>query len=762
MTKPLRLQSIGLLVGAGLLALAGCSPGETTPDAGVDDSICVARGQTAAEECRRNFDCGGGSVCDKANETDETGCCKKVLCTSDADCGASEICDLRRGICISEDTCDPSDPDACPDGQFCFYENGTPLCSATPPGALACTVAPNPVIARAGESVELRAIGQDAAGKLTPFAAFTYTSTVGTVSGGALTGECASGVCTGTVTATSTRGSATCEASVRVFATVPATDVRVVLIDQATGAPIAGARVAARDAVADAFVEGTTDANGAYIFEGLAAANAASVSAYPAGHQWQTVVRPTANDVALYTMPISDATKVAGVKGRFNFDNTTTSGDIRLGLAGMAIGSAITDLDFATLLGEISDYNVVLEGVTDPGGEEVPLPSGLVLELAGEPVKGDFVVFGQEGPSVLWALGGKVRLSDIGSIITSVTASSDDVNVGQILSAVLPFFSKFDHAIVSGLDLSEVNRPAGSGGDIPVPYADWNFPDLTGANRVNLNTLLSQSAEYTVPRLPCVAGQGTTPNCANNEFTSGAVLLSGAIVPGIGLVPLGLTAGLDVPDAAAGNALRDGQLDYIQPTDGTQVPAKGKAILDYAPPHDGLEGSLFVTIAIALDIDGLTDGAIGASTITHVTPKYGATNTFPTDFLEHQGGTWDFEHANGRTFTLNRVGSADFYRLNLSKDDNEWNIWFNDSDAVLSVVDLRPADLVDQRETAADVQAFKFGTGYAGKTPASFTELIAFNGTNFDNLLYYMGGWSSEACLDAAEGTTPHCLRNRP
>src|SRR5690606_23162618 len=108
------------------------------------------------------------------------------------------------------------------------------------------------------------------------------------------------------------------------------------------------------------------------------------------------------------------------------------------GLAGTAIGGAITDLDFATLVGEIADYNIVLDGVTDADGELVPLPSGLVLELAASKIKGDFVTLGDEGLSVLWALGGKVRLSQIGSIISSVTAS-DDINVGQVLSAVLPF-----------------------------------------------------------------------------------------------------------------------------------------------------------------------------------------------------------------------------------------------------------------------------------------------------------------------------------
>src|SRR5690606_12122475 len=127
--------------------------------------------------------------------------------------------------------------------------------------------------------------------------------------------------------------------------------------------------------------------------------------------------------------------------------------------------------------------------------------------LAASKIKGDFVTLGDEGLSVLWALGGKVRLSQIGSIISSVTAS-DDINVGQVLSAVLPFFAKFDHAIVSGLELENTARPASAGEDVPIPYDNWDFPELTGANAVALNTLITQRASYSMPTLPCVPGQG--------------------------------------------------------------------------------------------------------------------------------------------------------------------------------------------------------------------------------------------------------------
>lgn len=739
-----------------LAGLAGCPGPGTGNDAGTPDGgggfQCENKPDgTDVLECRRNIDCGGGSICEKAAEGDEFGCCLKIFCTVDADCPEEEHCDLRRGICVPDNLCDPGA--GCPNGEFCVYGDGTPQCIAEAAAPATCQISPNPIFTTSGQAVEVQAAGFQADGKLSPHASFTYAVaglTNGNATGNSLSADCADAApCTGTVTATA-NGGASCTADLVVYPAVPGADVRVTLFDQTSGAPVSGAPVAAR--VSGALVEGTTDADGSYTFTG-AAGNVEAISAFPANHQWQTVVGPTGNDIALFTVEVPDDTQVAGVKGQFDFSGVSTQGDIKLGLAGMSISAAITDLDFATLLGEIADYNIVLDGVTDADGEIVPLPSGLVLELGPEKIKGDFVTLGSPGKSTLWALGGKVRLSEIGPIISSVT-SADNINVGSILSAVLPFFARFDHAVVSGLDLSATTRPTAPADGTPVPYADWNFPELTGADAVKLDTLLSHSADYSVPTLPCKAGAYSAGGCTGNAYSSGAVLLSGVLVPGQGLVPLGLTAGLDDPDDQDANDQVDGQVDHK----GENPPQKGHVILDFAPPHDGLEGNRYVTIAIGLDIEGLTGGSLAASTITHITDKYGASNLFPTPFLEHQGGTFTKTAGAGVSFTMNAVGDADFYRLNL--DDGgagEWNIWFSDPNATITLADLRPAGITGRDQTV-DVQAFAFGTGYDGATPDNFADLMAFNGTNLDNLLFYMGGWSSLTCAAPdAENPTPFC-----
>lgn len=737
----------------------GVEPDVTAePDPDPEGGTC----EEGLSDCRRSIDCEAGQVCERENEEDEFGCCIQILCVNDTQCDEGEVCDLRRGICINENTCDPANPQAvCQPGEFCIYTDGLPQCvdAGEIPVPEVCTIAPNDIFARDGDAIELQASGALNSGALVPGATFTFASDLGTVTGNSLVATCdGPAVCTGTVTVSNANGTECGTADLTVYPTVPETDFRVLLFEQGTSAPLI-ADVAIKVTGEAELQTATTDATGAATFTGVAAGAVEAVSTFPDGHAWNTYLLPATNDVAMYTAKIADPTKVAGVKGNFNFDNVSTQGDIQLGLSGMSIGTNVTDLDFSTLLGEIADYEIELEGVTN-GPEIVPLPSGLVLELGATDIKGDFVAFGEPGKGILWALGGKVRLADIGPIISSVT-DTENVNVGSILSAVLPFFAKFDHAVVTGLDLVEQDRPAPPGPDQPVAFADWPFDELTGANAVNLNTLLGLSANYDVPVLPCVTGQGESPACTDNAYTSGAVLISGVIVPGQGIVPLGLTAGLDDPDDQDADDQVDGQLDYK----GENTPGKGEAIIDYAPPHDGLEGNINVTLALALDINGLTEGSLAASSLVHITDSYGDTNNFPqSSFLEHQGGTFTRDNASPgtRTFAQNAVGTADYYRLNLDSDDGEWNVYYAatalpTAEAPLDLNAIRPADKTG-RDITVDVQAFRLGTGYSGITPAGFTELIEFNGTNFDNIVYYMGGWSSLTCEEpSAENAAPFC-----
>lgn len=745
----------------------GC-PGDDAggADAGPDQDCSK---YSAPQICDNDRVCVGG-FCDKVTDDeipldqDLLGCCERVLCLSNADCADNEKCDVRRGLCVPKNLCDPAGvnggkctqddgslADCCQAGQLCEYVGGAPSCEDAPPDASECFIAAGgrpvavddgdtegfPAVTAAGNDLQLEGVGLDASGNVVAHTTFTWSGA--NAQGVVVAPACAAGVCDVNVTATTVNGGATCTGLVRVYA--DPTDNRIVVLDLATGAPLVGVDVAA--ATGGVVTAGTTDANGAAEFPGAID----SISAFPATHQWHSIIGPP-NDVVIYTAKLPNEGRIAGIKGTFNFDSVHTQGDIKLGLSGTAIASSITDLNFATLIGDIADYNVELEGITDPGGQLVPLPSGLVIELGENPIKGDYVTFGEPGPNIGWAIGGQVPLAEVGPIISGVATGGGDINIGSILGGVLPFFSRFDHAIVPGLNLTEVNRPEAPSADEPVPFGEWDFDEKV----ITPNTLLALSAPYTMPAtLPCAPGTGVAPDCT--AFATGAVLLSGVIVPGIGLVPLGLTAGLDDPEENPADV--DGRIDSLQ--EGVE---KGVAVIDYAPPHDGLEGNTFVSVAIALDLNAIggDSSAFGASIITHITKKFDPdNNVFPQDFLESQGGTFTPGAAGG--FTLAPTGAADFWRVNFSDSgDVEWNVWFSDDATVINVAELHPDPAAAAaRVLDADIQAFVLGTGYEniGPAPSTFDDLFAFDGKDIDNLLYYLGAWSSEACKDGGHCAAP-------
>ena len=207
-------------------------------------------------------------------------------------------------------------------------------------------------------------------------------------------------------------------------------------------------------------------------------------------------------------------------------------------------------------------------------------------------------------------------------------------------------------------------------------------------------------------------------------------------------MPLGITAGLDVVD--------DGdEPDGKAQQAGEGVPDAGTLLLDYAPPHDGIEGNIYVTVAIALDINQITGADdLGASIVTKVSRNLPpAANAFANGFLQSQGGT--FTPGAAGSFTLAKKGAdASFYRVNLDNNgDQEWNVWFDDADG-FDIADLavHSGVTIAPRTAHADVQAFTLGAGYDGEQPANFDDLFAFDGQDIDNLLYYLGAWSSESC----------------
>ena len=742
---PSGVFSLGLL----LLVGVGC----TTSTTGTGNSTSSSSGggmcANAQPTCRRAVDCGGGFACEVPDGGGE-GCCIKIVCTDNNDCDAPATCDLRRGICRVP-TCDPTNPASCPGGQVCVNSSdatGAVISQCVMAGSIAaarCEFDVTNFSLRAGETRKLNLTYTSAAGALVPFATAAFTSAMTGVAAVAADGT-VTAVASGTsdITATPTGATNTCTTRVTVYGTVAPADARAVVFNSRTGKPLSGVTVLLRKNAGGDIPTVTTGADGVASFTGGGpAADIKDLSAFHDSYSWVTYVAPGSNDVAIYLDPLADSTKIAGISGTFDTSRARPpDGDIKIGLAAFSIAGALSDLNLEGLIGRSVPTDIDIPNVVTQ--MDVPLPSGVYLKLQTSDIKGNIDVY-SDGPCpadapcnrILWGLGGQVGLSKIGPIISQVAGGGGDLNAGAILAAVLPFFRKFYHYVGGSYSVT----------DITAPPLETDPPGFTPNNVVlRPNYLLSESANWTVPTLPNLPTDAT-------RFISGALLLSGAYVPGKGFVPLGLAAGLDECPAMTTSVtcslsgMADGKVACTNDNSTTANECEGLVAgditLDYAPQHDGLEGYRFATVAVALDINSLGGGG---SLFTSVLVSFNdslagtSTKTFPiTSFLTFNKGSFQT-----RTYTAtSRVTGADFYRLNLDTGGKPWLVYFNPTAEAFTVdVPPLPAGITTDRVANLDVQAFKF----LPSGPTTLTQLVTFNSTNFDNLVNYTGAFSTQEC----------------
>jgi len=709
-----RSTAISLTLPLALFALAIAACEDPTP---VDEE--------PVDECQTPRDCGSGFEC----QLDDDGVrrCVRVSCSQDSDCGGDCTCDLRRAMCMCGDMCRPDLPESCPPGYVCLGG----VCTDSVPPADICEISPPQAVVRAGERAQLGVAGFMNSGALAPLAEFDWLSSdegcVTVDAEGEVTGAAgATSTCTATITATPLGGGAACTAAVTNYPAVSLPALRALVLDEFTGEAIAGATLLVRIDSGGGVSElptVVTDATGLANVADVGTSDAAQlidVSLFHDDYTWITVVGPGTSDLLFFMRRVPLTDTMAGVKGDFDFSEVKTTGDIKLGLAGLSIPGSPFDLDFAALLGELVARDINLEGVGD--FNDVPLPSGVYMTVGAADVKADYQAFGLPGRRVLWGLGGKVSLGDVGPILTDLTAGTGDLDVGGLLAAVLPFFGTFNHAVSGNLDIVEVARPLSGEPN------DWDFgvdPQL-----LLPDTQLEQSADYTLPPTPFRPASDT-------EYVEGVLMLLGVVVPGQGTVPLGLTAGLDAPqdgDVADGvvdpAACPENNPDCVQP-------ARGHVVVDFAPPHGGLEGSRYITLAMAL---GLSDLASSTSTSVLVDLRDGLTgsNSFPTGaFLGYPRGATYVNLTSYHQETP--VAGADFYRMFLGVGREGWQVYFDDP---TQGIDLPPPPSgYMPRTTSPNIQAFQtFGGSFGVR------ELFEFNGTNLNGLLDLVGGFSTLMC----------------
>jgi hypothetical protein len=443
---------------------------------------------------------------------------------------------------------------------------------------------------------------------------------------------------------------------------------------------------------------------------------------------------PSSKDFVLFlaqnvvTGPVTGSTSAQPVVGGYTGDFQTQpgildpssgepvseTGDIHVGIAGTAVPQDLLDISITALLGPSHDVTINIGG-----SHVVPLPQGIELGFgttyfkcsydglgaAGgcglppctstvttnclnnetDPTKADWAnsVFAC-GQRSAWGLGGGVPFSAISSQLGALAGGN--VSVATILTAVLPDFSGFNSGVFFTVPYTEqlpVPATMVANGCPPTPSADFtdstpipNPANLTSATKVplTLDTPLALQTQVTLPPLPSV-GTGSSAACQTT-----ALVLGGAIEPGYGLLPLGLSAGT-ILDA---NNNPSSTCKTYDTNAQNSTNADGNVIMAIAPEHGGVERDTYGVVALSLDVSSIAGSSSGVTAISGLVQTfpalpYGQSVTFPgvAGFPAYlQKATYD---PNKRTFSndsTNNTG-ATWERLRFQDDlQREWITYF--------------------------------------------------------------------------------------
>ncbi|MFH1833596.1 MAG: hypothetical protein ABH877_01110, partial [bacterium] len=549
------------------------------------------------------------------------------------------------------------------------------------------------------------------------------------------TGGAASG--TTDITCKVVGGSATPSAAVKVtnYGAVAGGHVRVLVLSEQDGKPLSGAKVRVIDKSGAAQTDAVTGADGTVDVDCTGQTPPQAVHVFHADYNWVSVYTPGDSDLLISTSPNSDPDKVGGFRGKFDFSKIPNPGEVQLGIAGASIPGNLINIDFTTLIGEMLTRHVKIGSLVD---EEVPLPSGIVLTVSGENVKEDYQPFGVAGPRVAWGIGGKVPIAEIIRILTPLlsggTPDMESLAIGAILAKVMPFFDNFRHAINSSVTITDLDKVVDDGTTIKDPVGNPNGAANPDYNRdgettdlvanyqsfPEVNLTLSQPLTARTSMTP-----PTLPKATNGSYLEGVIVISGVMVPGRGLVPLGISAAVD---AANDEDVADGIIDTDPDTAGNQ----SKLELKLAPKHGGIESGKFVFIVLALSLDFGDDRSnqiSGFVVYPDVATGLPASITLPPAFLGFATGT----HSTAtRSFTVTNTDSAKtFIRAEFSGgEDKKWHVYFPGSGFALPVP---PAGMTDRAGADSDLSLIHVRLTTHGS--GGFSDFMKFSSDNMIDMV---------------------------
>ncbi|MBW2699778.1 MAG: hypothetical protein JRF33_03075 [Deltaproteobacteria bacterium] len=742
MRKFLKILPLAMLA-LSLMAM-GCSSDNGNTDECADGTFLCADEACHAccndDHCDQGFECSTEFVCtavcsDAGSDcsADPASCCEGLacdpfdrecvtVCGADADCVALHSDMLFSGDlkCQNDGTCDfdhCANDDNCPPGTVCY---GGDCVSPVGAGDVDhCIVVPASAVIREGTTAEFAVTAFMASGALAPGVTFEWASDdtdVATVAAGVVTGGSTTG--TASITANVVSGvTCTPAASVVNFGAVEAGHTRVVVVDEMAGTLIAGATVRIVGDGYDNSID--TSAEGIADFDDieLAAATLGTVTVSAGTHAPVTVMDVTSNDLILHVGLIHDPTMSGGFRGRFDFDSIVCApGDtceVKLGLAGPSIPGNLFNLSFDMLIGEMIMTHIEFGG----SDMDTPLPGGLILGLNDTWFREIITSTGVPGTRVAWGLGGKLNLGELITLLGPIiSGGGEDIDIGGLLVSILPLFQDFYTGIKPNVDITaiakvvDVNDINGDEDTTDlVPDYD-NFPELQPDGMMGLGVPMDQSMTFNV---------GALPSCGDGYCYDGIILLAGVMVKDAGLVPLGITAGMDKVDE--------------EDTPNGQIEAMTLFLSDVAGrlPEDQVQR---VVVALGLNIGGLMDDTGGGLTIAGqvlYVDSFSGTHSLPA-FMTPADVTFD---AAARTATLTALPAGiDYMHMILDGAAASWQIMAPSATAG-TVFDLPEDPASGSYMDALNFVAIDLADG------TSFQDIPAFNGSNMDSLVELVGSF---------------------
>ncbi len=777
MTAATRNALWAALVMSALAATACGGPPSNPPDSGVDggDGTCIedtdcpdpqlffcnTTTSTCEPSCRTREDCGAtrrgqyaldycagslGCQCDE-------GKCVGSLCSADVDCG-SQVC--RNGQCVA------------------------------PPAASTvakCQITPDSVILKSGAKAKFWVSAWNAANEpviVKDGATWSALGGVTTLSGSANGNSAEFTAATTTNNATdavqAAFGTVTCKAKALVLSPPAAGRIGVVVFDELSNRPIPAAKVmltTSAGAVIQQAGQDTVDTGANGFAEVNPGANTTvTVSVFHTGFNYLTVANytgngPDANFLAL-ALRRNQLDKYGGYKGTFT--SVPATSNVHAGIAGMSLAGSITNLSLTQLLGPSVPTDIVIGSAINQ--QDVPIPAGAYLGFGDQQIKTNVAGLGLAGTCVdgsgnpdetkiaagtcgtrtAWALAGDIPLGDLP--IDAFAGGVNNINIGQLLSRIIPIFKKFNSSVVRDVQFDLQPTPCTSGGTPPCLQDDYNFTNdafFTPKNHVFTQVPLAFSFAVKLPDVPQFRG----------TYADGVALIGGANAPGRGVVPLGLGIGVNTNPVDAKTDVQ------------ANLPAAGLVQMRMAPTHHGLEGNEYGIVAAALSAKSLTDASSGLALSAIFARVSGNKLVFdpsgatPVDISAQafpvfpEGAKYNFvDVAQGalaaRTFKFAsaltgvgvvRVSFGDAY-------DQRWDVLLDAAQATTGFVLPKPPGTLRDRTFATGlqasgrstmlVQAFKLNTAPAGTTGTNitFNGLVELNSNNLDRVTDFLQAFS--------------------